>query len=59
MFVIFSVPLEGKKMVFQEDVFPDLVFLLNDDDAEVRANAAGALMNAAVTTQGESGENAA
>nr|XP_056715126.1 radial spoke head 14 homolog [Euleptes europaea] len=48
-----SVPLEGKNMVFQEDVFPDLVSLLLDDDAEVRANAAGALMNAAVTTQGK------
>uniref|UniRef100_A0ACB8FYJ5 Uncharacterized protein n=1 Tax=Sphaerodactylus townsendi TaxID=933632 RepID=A0ACB8FYJ5_9SAUR len=48
-----SVPLEGKNMVFQEDVFPDLVSLLSDEDAEVRANAAGALMNAAVTTQGK------
>ncbi|XP_063171381.1 radial spoke head 14 homolog [Candoia aspera] len=48
-----SVPLEGKNMVFEEDVFPDLVTLLEDEDAEVRANAAGALMNSAVTTQGK------
>ncbi|XP_054852561.1 radial spoke head 14 homolog [Eublepharis macularius] len=48
-----SVPLEGKKMIFQEDVFPDLVILLNDAAAEVRANAAGALMNAVITTQGK------
>ncbi|XP_053226211.1 radial spoke head 14 homolog [Podarcis raffonei] len=48
-----SVPLEGKNMVFEEDVFPDLVMLLEDEDAEVRANAAGALMNSAITTQGK------
>uniref|UniRef100_A0A8C5RK71 Radial spoke head 14 homolog n=1 Tax=Laticauda laticaudata TaxID=8630 RepID=A0A8C5RK71_LATLA len=48
-----SVPLEGKNMVFKEDVFPDLVNLLEDEDSEVRANAAGALMNSAVTTQGK------
>nr|XP_020654771.1 radial spoke head 14 homolog [Pogona vitticeps] len=48
-----SVPLEGKNMVLQEDVFSDLVFLLEDEDAEVRANAAGALMFAAVTTPGK------
>ncbi|ETE70450.1 Rhabdoid tumor deletion region protein 1, partial [Ophiophagus hannah] len=46
-----SIPLEGKNMVFKENVFPDLVNLLEDDDSEVRANAAGALMNSAVTTQ--------
>lgn len=46
-------------MVFQEEVFPDLVSLLNDDDPEVRANAAGALMNSVITTQGESGESGA
>ncbi|KAG8146448.1 hypothetical protein E2320_012780 [Naja naja] len=46
-----SVPLEGKNMVFKENVFPDLVSLLEDNDSEVRANAAGALMNSAVTTQ--------
>ncbi|KAL7983187.1 hypothetical protein Chor_000049 [Crotalus horridus] len=48
-----SVPLEGKNMVFKENVFPDLVTLLEDEDAEVRAHAAGALMNSAVTTQGK------
>ncbi|XP_066466039.1 radial spoke head 14 homolog [Tiliqua scincoides] len=48
-----SVPLEGKNMIFEEDVFPDLIMLLEDEDAEVRANAAGALMFAAVTTQGK------
>lgn len=48
-----SVPLEGKNMIFDEDVFPDLVALLEDESAEVRANAAGTLMYAAVTTQGE------
>lgn len=45
-------------MVFKENVFPDLVTLLEDEDAEVRANAAGALMNSAVTTQGECGRGA-
>lgn len=45
-------------MVFKEKVFPDLVTLLEDEDAEVRANAAGAIMNSAVTTQGECGRGA-
>lgn len=48
-----SVPLEGKVQVWQHDVIPILVHLLKDRDEEVQANAAGALMNAAVTTEGE------
>lgn len=48
-----SVPLEGKNMIFEEDVFPDLIGLLDDDSAEVRANAAGALMFSAITTEGK------
>lgn len=41
-------------MIFEEDVFPDLIGLLDDDSAEVRANAAGALMFSAITTEGKS-----
>lgn len=37
----------------QYDVIPILVHLLKDEVEEVRANAAGALMNALVTTEGE------
>lgn len=48
-----SVPLEGKVQVWQHDVIPILVHLLKDRDEEVQANAAGALMNATVTTEGE------
>lgn len=48
-----SIPLEGKKQVWQHDVIPILVHLLKDKVEEVQANAAGVLMYAAVTTQGE------
>lgn len=48
-----SIPLEGKKQVWQYDVIPILVHLLKDLVEEVRANAAGALMYATVTTEGE------
>lgn len=48
-----SVPPEGKIQVWQHDVIPILVHLLKDRDEEVQANAAGALMNATVTTEGE------
>lgn len=48
-----SVPLEGKNQVWQYNVIPILVDLLVDADVEVQANAAGALMNAAVTTEGK------
>lgn len=37
----------------QYDVTPNLVHLLKDEVEEVRANAAGALMSALVTTEGE------
>lgn len=48
-----SIPLEGKKQVWQYDVIPILVDLLKDHVEEVQANAAGALMYATVTTAGE------
>ncbi|XP_008695740.2 radial spoke head 14 homolog [Ursus americanus] len=48
-----SIPLEGKKQVWQHDVIPILVHLLKDKVEEVQANAAGVLMYAAVTTQGK------
>uniref|UniRef100_A0A8D0HGU6 Radial spoke head 14 homolog n=1 Tax=Sphenodon punctatus TaxID=8508 RepID=A0A8D0HGU6_SPHPU len=48
-----SVPLEGKNIVWEEEVIPELFNLLEDADDQVRANAAGALMNAAITTQGK------
>lgn len=48
-----SIPLEGKKQVWQYDVIPILVHLLKDQVEEVQANAAGALMYATVTTAGE------
>ncbi|XP_054448769.1 radial spoke head 14 homolog [Pteronotus mesoamericanus] len=48
-----SIPLEGKKQVWQYDVIPILVHLLKDQVEEVRANAAGALMCATVTTEGK------
>ncbi|XP_062814889.1 radial spoke head 14 homolog [Anolis carolinensis] len=50
-----SVPLQGKNTVLEENVFPDLVLLLEDEDPEVRANAAGTLMFAAITTPGKYG----
>lgn len=48
-----SIPLDGKNQVWQHDVIPILVHLLKDNVEEVQANAAGALMYAMVTTQGE------
>ncbi|XP_006908756.1 radial spoke head 14 homolog [Pteropus alecto] len=48
-----SIPLEGKKQVWQYDVIPILVHLLKDQVEEVQANAAGALMYATVTTAGK------
>lgn len=39
--------------MWQHDVIPILVHLLKDKVEEVQANAAGVLMYAAVTTQGE------
>lgn len=48
-----SIPLEGKKQVWKNQVIPILVTLLSDMDEEVKANAAGALMHATVTTEGE------
>ncbi|XP_070372702.1 radial spoke head 14 homolog isoform X3 [Equus asinus] len=46
-----SIPLEGKKQIWQYDVIPILVHLLKDKVKEVQANAAGALMYATVTTE--------
>lgn len=48
-----SIPLDGKKQVWQNEVIPILVQLLSDTDEEVKANAAGALMHATVTTEGK------
>ncbi|XP_044631303.1 radial spoke head 14 homolog isoform X1 [Equus asinus] len=48
-----SIPLEGKKQIWQYDVIPILVHLLKDKVKEVQANAAGALMYATVTTEGK------
>lgn len=39
--------------MWQNDVIPSLVDLLLDPEEEVQANAAGALMHATVTTEGE------
>ena len=48
-----TVPLEGKKEACKiAEVVPLLVFLLKDLNDEVRANAAGALMTIAITTEG-------
>ncbi|XP_070132124.1 radial spoke head 14 homolog isoform X3 [Equus caballus] len=49
--VAISIPLEGKKQIWQYDVIPILVHLLKDKVKEVQANAAGALMYATVTTE--------
>ncbi|KAM4827751.1 radial spoke head 14 homolog isoform 1-T2 [Thomomys bottae] len=48
-----SIPLEGKKQVWMFDVIPILVHLLQDVNMEVKANCAGALMYATVTTEGK------
>lgn len=48
-----SIPLDGKRQVWQNDVIPILVKLLSDPEEEVQANAAGALMHAMVTTEGK------
>ncbi|XP_068956910.1 radial spoke head 14 homolog isoform X2 [Petaurus breviceps papuanus] len=45
-------PQDGKDQVWQYDVIPLLVKLLDDPNIEVKGNAAGALMFAAVTTAG-------
>ena len=42
--VLYSVPLQGKDDAVSEETVPYLVKLLKDDNHEVRANAAGALM---------------
>ena len=48
-----TVPLEGKKEACRnKDVVPLLVLLLRDVNDEVKANAAGALMTIAITTEG-------
>ncbi|XP_028270746.1 radial spoke head 14 homolog [Parambassis ranga] len=48
-----SVPVDGKREVCEQNVLPVLLGLLQDDDVEVRANAAGVIMNAAVITTGK------
>lgn len=53
VFFLASVPLEGKESVCKAEVVPIFVQLLEDEDAEVRANAAGALMFTTITTQGK------
>ncbi|XP_056677408.1 radial spoke head 14 homolog isoform X2 [Monodelphis domestica] len=45
-------PRDGKKKVWEYNVIPILVSLLNDSNIDVLANAAGALMFATVTTAG-------
>lgn len=48
-----TVPLDGKKEACKSpDVVPLLALLLRDADNDVRANAAGALMMIAITTEG-------
>ena len=44
IYVLSSFPLDGKKKACEESTIPSLVILLRDDNAEVRAKAAGALM---------------
>ncbi|XP_021060160.1 radial spoke head 14 homolog isoform X2 [Mus pahari] len=51
--IAISIPLDGKKQVWKNEVIPILVTLLSDTDEEVKANAAGALMHATVTTEGK------
>ncbi|GAB1295220.1 Radial spoke head 14 homolog [Apodemus speciosus] len=46
-------PAGGKKQVWKNEVIPILVNLLSDSEEEVKANAAGALMHATVTTEGK------
>uniref|UniRef100_A0A4X2LHH9 Radial spoke head 14 homolog n=1 Tax=Vombatus ursinus TaxID=29139 RepID=A0A4X2LHH9_VOMUR len=50
-------PREGKNQVWEYGVIPVLVLLLDDRNIDVKANAAGALMFAAVTTAGQRGWN--
>ncbi|XP_031202972.1 radial spoke head 14 homolog isoform X2 [Mastomys coucha] len=51
--IAISIPLDGKRQVWKNDVIPILVKLLSDPEEEVKANAAGALMHAMVTTEGK------
>lgn len=48
-----SVPLDGKNKAVEVKSVPELVTLLKDKDADVRANAAGALMMITITTKGK------
>ena len=43
-FVLNSFPLDGKDKAVEVGTMPELVTLLNDDDTDVRAQAAGAVM---------------
>nr|XP_057927299.1 radial spoke head 14 homolog isoform X1 [Doryrhamphus excisus] len=48
-----SVPVEGKRQVCEAAVLPVLAALLRDQDVDVQANAAGAIMNTVVITTGK------
>ncbi|XP_035496878.2 radial spoke head 14 homolog [Scophthalmus maximus] len=48
-----SVPEDGKRQVCEEAVLPVVVALLQDDDVEVQANAAGVVMYTVVITAGK------
>lgn len=48
----FSVSEDGKRQVCEEAVLPVLVNLLQDEDIEVQANAAGVIMYTVVITTG-------
>lgn len=43
-FVLCSFPLDGKDKAVDVGAMPELVSLLKDDDTDVRAQAAGAIM---------------
>ncbi|XP_071340174.1 radial spoke head 14 homolog [Trachinotus anak] len=48
-----SVPEDGKRQVCEEAVLPVLVGLLQDEDVEVQANAAGVIMYTVIITTGK------
>ncbi|GLD68444.1 radial spoke head 14 homolog [Lates japonicus] len=48
-----SVPEDGKRQVCEEAILPVLVDLLQDEDVEVQANAAGVIMYTVVITTGK------
>ncbi|XP_069581677.1 radial spoke head 14 homolog isoform X3 [Brachyistius frenatus] len=49
-----SVPVDGKRQVCEEEeLLPVLLHLLQDEDVDVRTNAAGVIMNVAIITAGK------